>query len=163
RSVALFGLSARIRARRHLRGLSPSLRDRGIRTNVTVRRHDCVVSSTSTHRRDAAPRASQVPGSPLRGKSAAVGVLLRRRRGEIVGVNGEFDADCASVADALFLEVIAAPSFSADALSILSRKKNLRLVTIAPPETGTELRSAAGGVLVQSVDKISPPANWKVV
>ena len=54
-------------------------------------------------------------------------------------------------------------SFSADALSILSRKKNLRLVTIAPPETGTELRSAAGGVLVQSVDKISPPANWKVV
>ena len=83
--------------------------------------------------------------------------------GGIIGVNGEFDADCASVADALFLEVIAAPSFSADALSMLSRKKNLRLVTIAPPETGTELRSAAGGVLVQSVDKISPPANWKVV
>jgi phosphoribosylaminoimidazolecarboxamide formyltransferase / IMP cyclohydrolase len=83
--------------------------------------------------------------------------------GGIIGVNEEFDEECAHAIEALFLEVIVAPSFSAEALSILAKKKNLRLLRMTPPSNQTELRSAAGGVLVQSVDRIGRRDTWKVV
>ncbi len=83
--------------------------------------------------------------------------------GGIIGVNGEFDEEAAAMIESLFLEVVVAPSFSANALSILAKKKNLRLVTstLAPPEL--EFRSAAGGLLAQSRDRFSAPESWKVV
>ena len=83
--------------------------------------------------------------------------------GGIIGVNRELDADCASIIGDMFLEVIVAPSFSADALAALQRKKNLRLVTtrFVPPEM--EYRTAAGGLLAQSPDRISKRRDWKMV
>jgi phosphoribosylaminoimidazolecarboxamide formyltransferase/IMP cyclohydrolase len=83
--------------------------------------------------------------------------------GGIIGVNEEFDEECAREVEALFLEVIVASSFSPGALSILARKKNLRLLKMTPPSNETELRSAAGGVLAQSVDRIGGRDAWKVV
>src|SRR5581483_7880198 len=65
--------------------------------------------------------------------------------------------------EALFLEVIVAPSFSADALVALRKKKNLRLVTAANPSNAMEYRSAAGGLLAQSPDRIGGREAWKVV
>jgi phosphoribosylaminoimidazolecarboxamide formyltransferase/IMP cyclohydrolase len=83
--------------------------------------------------------------------------------GGIVGLNREFDDACARAIESLFLEVVVAPSFSASAIEILKKKKNLRVVIAAPPSNAMEYRSAAGGILAQSVDRISPPDSWKVV
>jgi len=83
--------------------------------------------------------------------------------GGIVGANREFDEDAARVIESLFLEVIVAPSFSDGARAILSKKKNLRLIEAAAPANDVELRSAAGGILQQSVDRVSGRETWKAV
>ena len=83
--------------------------------------------------------------------------------GGIIGANREFDEASARVIESMFLEVIVAPSFSAGARDVLARKKNLRLIAAPPPSHAEEMRSAAGGVLVQSVDRVSGRENWRVV
>jgi phosphoribosylaminoimidazolecarboxamide formyltransferase/IMP cyclohydrolase len=61
-----------------------------------------------------------------------------------------------------------APSYSDDALEVLSAKKNLR-VLLAPQWTpaGAEVRQVSGGALVQTADRIDAegddPANWRLV
>lgn len=83
--------------------------------------------------------------------------------GGIIGANREFDAASAEAVAEMFLEVIVAPSFSAEALAVLAKKKNLRLVTTATSNQQHELRSAAHGYLVQSIDKVASRDSWKVV
>jgi phosphoribosylaminoimidazolecarboxamide formyltransferase/IMP cyclohydrolase len=83
--------------------------------------------------------------------------------GGIIGANRDFDADCAQLVAEMFLEVIVAPSFSAEALEILGKKKNLRLITTQGSTTTNELRTAAGGILVQSLDRIGSRDAWKIV
>lgn len=83
--------------------------------------------------------------------------------GGIVGSNREISADAAEHLSKLFLEVIVAPSFSTEASALLKGKKNLRLVrmTASPPQL--DLRTSAGGFLVQSSDRISPATGWRVM
>jgi phosphoribosylaminoimidazolecarboxamide formyltransferase/IMP cyclohydrolase len=83
--------------------------------------------------------------------------------GGIIGTNLEFDEDCARIVESMFLEVIVAPSFSNDARAILAKKKNLRLIVAPPLTTTTEYRSAAGGILEQSIDRVASRDSWKVV
>ncbi|HEX3580984.1 MAG TPA: bifunctional phosphoribosylaminoimidazolecarboxamide formyltransferase/IMP cyclohydrolase [Thermoanaerobaculia bacterium] len=83
--------------------------------------------------------------------------------GGIIGANREFDAATAQRIADMFLEVIVAPSFSEEARAILSKKKNLRLVTTTAALPDLEFRSAAGGILAQQPDRISDIAAWKVV
>jgi phosphoribosylaminoimidazolecarboxamide formyltransferase / IMP cyclohydrolase len=83
--------------------------------------------------------------------------------GGIVATNREFDDASARTIEALFLEVIVAPSYSAAALDTLKRKKNLRVIVAQPWSSAEEYRSAAGGVLAQSVDRISGRESWNVV
>jgi phosphoribosylaminoimidazolecarboxamide formyltransferase/IMP cyclohydrolase len=93
--------------------------------------------------------------------------------GGIIGANREFDGECARTLAEMFLEVIVAPAFSSEALEILARKKNLRLVVAsgrleaggpaASKPAPRDLRSAAGGILVQSPDRVSGRQAWKVV
>ena len=83
--------------------------------------------------------------------------------GGIIGANREFDAGSARLIDTMFLEVVVAPSFSAEAIEMLRKKKNLRLVKTAAELPDLELRSAAGGFLAQKPDRISPRAGWTVV
>jgi phosphoribosylaminoimidazolecarboxamide formyltransferase / IMP cyclohydrolase len=82
--------------------------------------------------------------------------------GGIIGANREFGGDCARQIESMFLEVIVAPSFSADALSVLQKKKNLRLVTTRASLPDMEYRSAAGGILAQSPDRISGRDSWTI-
>ena len=82
--------------------------------------------------------------------------------GGIIGINRELDLPAAEAIGALFLEVIVAPSFSAEALEKLRAKKNLRLVEAGNMDSRLVLRTAAGGVLAQSPDRISRD-DWKVV
>ncbi len=86
--------------------------------------------------------------------------------GGIIGANREVDGDSARAAVDLFLEVIVAPSFSDEAKEILAKKKNLRLIALPPTanqQPATELRSAAGGILLQAMDTISSSDQWKIV
>lgn len=73
--------------------------------------------------------------------------------GGVLAFNRELDEATASEVSKLFVEAIAAPAFSADALSILTAKKNLRLVKV-PAVCGAQivLKSISGGVLAQTED-----------
>ncbi|MFK7826191.1 MAG: bifunctional phosphoribosylaminoimidazolecarboxamide formyltransferase/IMP cyclohydrolase [Oligoflexales bacterium] len=73
--------------------------------------------------------------------------------GGIVAINVELDAQTAHKMSSLFLECIVAPSFSAEALKILSSKKNLRLLKCNAKAMETfQYRSVQGGFLVQECD-----------
>ncbi len=80
--------------------------------------------------------------------------------GGIVAHSHEVDRATAEEMAKLFLEVVVAPSYSADAREVLAKKKNLRLLdlpAVALPECSSglgklELRSIPGGLLVQSRD-----------
>ncbi len=82
--------------------------------------------------------------------------------GGIIGANVELDGKSAAIIADMFLEVIVAPSFSAEALSTLQKKKNLRLVRTTAASNDVELRTAAGGVLAQSPDRISGREQWRI-
>ena len=64
--------------------------------------------------------------------------------GGIIAVNRPLDAAIAEAIAEIFSEVIIAPEFLPEAVAILQKKKNLRLIRqIAPPVAGLALRSAA--------------------
>ncbi|MBT2733808.1 bifunctional phosphoribosylaminoimidazolecarboxamide formyltransferase/IMP cyclohydrolase [Neobacillus sp. C211] len=76
--------------------------------------------------------------------------------GGIIAFNREVDAQTASKLHEIFLEIIIAPSFSEEALAILTGKKNLRLLTIPfndvkKPEL--KMTTIEGGLLVQEQDR----------
>jgi phosphoribosylaminoimidazolecarboxamide formyltransferase/IMP cyclohydrolase len=74
--------------------------------------------------------------------------------GGIVASTVPVDAVTAKKLAELFLEIIAAPDFEDEALEILRRKKNLRLMK-APraPRENTECIAVDGGLLVQEADR----------
>lgn len=65
------------------------------------------------------------------------------------------------------MEIVIAPSFSDEALAILTKKKNIRLLTLdfaAPDVKEKTLVSVNGGLLVQEADKYTlEDAEWNVV
>jgi phosphoribosylaminoimidazolecarboxamide formyltransferase/IMP cyclohydrolase len=73
--------------------------------------------------------------------------------GGVLAFNREIDRETASEVAQLFVEAIAAPAFSSDALAILTAKKNLRLVKVAPVEKPElVIKSISGGLLAQTAD-----------
>ncbi len=85
--------------------------------------------------------------------------------GGIVGSNQPIAEDLAARLSEVFYEVIVAPNFSEEALQILRKKKNLRLIKLLEPiATPTEMRSALGGLLVQDRDRmVADRSSWRVV
>ena len=86
--------------------------------------------------------------------------------GGVIAANRSFDAQTALALGDLFVECIAAPGFRDEALQVLSKRKNLRLVSMpaAKLEPLFELRSVNQGVLRQSVDLGDPQGTeWQVV
>ncbi len=76
--------------------------------------------------------------------------------GGIVAVNREINKEAAELMKPVFLEIIMAPSFSPEALEILSSKKNLRLLKVdmtKDDSTVDQYVSVNGGMLVQNLDK----------
>ena len=88
--------------------------------------------------------------------------------GGIVGFNRPVTAAAAHAMDAVFYEVIVAPDYEPDALTILQRKRNLRILEVAPAPTAAtpaasdyDLRPLSGGILVQTPDTIAEnPQSW---
>ncbi|KJE28705.1 phosphoribosylaminoimidazolecarboxamide formyltransferase/IMP cyclohydrolase [Geobacillus kaustophilus] len=87
--------------------------------------------------------------------------------GGIIAVNREVDKETAERMHDIFLEIVIAPSFSDEALAILSKKKNIRLLTLdftAPSVKEKTLVSVNGGLLVQDADTYTlEDAEWNVV
>ena len=76
--------------------------------------------------------------------------------GGIIVVNQTLGADLGAAIAEIFTEVIIAPRFAGEALAILRKKKNLRLMVARAglgPEALREVRSVIGGVLVQDRDR----------
>ena len=74
--------------------------------------------------------------------------------GGIVACTTAVDSATAEKLGELFLEIVAAPDFEADALEILKRKKNLRIIKLAKaPAERHEYISVDGGLLVQQSDR----------
>lgn len=86
--------------------------------------------------------------------------------GGIFIVNSTLTLAAAKKMDEIFSEIILAPSFSADALELLLRKKNRRLIrySIEQLDQQVQVRSIAGGILVQEQDLgQTPKDDMKVV
>ncbi|MDR1970362.1 MAG: bifunctional phosphoribosylaminoimidazolecarboxamide formyltransferase/IMP cyclohydrolase [Treponema sp.] len=83
--------------------------------------------------------------------------------GGIVAANVKLDAATAAKLGELFLEIVIAPDFEDEALAILKKKKNLRIMKArrAPRETH-EYIAVDGGLLVQGTDK-KLFEKWEVV
>ena len=80
--------------------------------------------------------------------------------GGIIVSNRPFDLDLALEVDKIFTEVLVAPDFSKDALELLVKKKNRRLLRFLPEriERGElDLKHVFGGVLVQTPDLRAVP------
>jgi len=81
--------------------------------------------------------------------------------GSVVCLNREIDKKVAEEIAVTFVEVLVAPSFSKDALAIMAKKENMRVLAIPPKSESDEIRSIDGGVLVQR----TPPyqEHWEVI
>ncbi len=88
--------------------------------------------------------------------------------GGIVATDAPIDAAAAEALGRHFLEIVAAPAFDSEALELLKKKKNLRIMRFMPSlpdELAHELRlrSALGGVLAENDDPGAPAEEWRVV
>ena len=78
--------------------------------------------------------------------------------GGIVAVNRPLTAEVAMGMKPIFLEIVMAPEFTAEALEILSSKKNLRLLKVDMTKSDKAINqyiSVNGGLLVQQLDTVT--------
>jgi len=77
--------------------------------------------------------------------------------GGIIAFNRPVDAATLEAVSAQFVEVLLAPSYADDALALIARKKNVRVLQIALPDAGGahnpfDLKRVGGGFLLQTPD-----------
>jgi len=85
--------------------------------------------------------------------------------GGVIAANRTVSAEMARQVAEVFTEVVLAPDFEPEAIEILTKKKNIRLLTVARPERAAlDLRPVSGGLLVQETDVLDAAgddgANW---
>ena len=77
--------------------------------------------------------------------------------GGIIVSNREIDKATAEEINKIFVEIVLAPSFEKEALEILEKKKNIRLMTLEDitqkqPKGSLDIKKVSGGILVQDID-----------
>ncbi len=77
--------------------------------------------------------------------------------GGIIAFNRPVDAATLEAVAAQFVEVLIAPEYTADALSAIAQKKNVRVLEVPLPVAGArgdewDLKRVGGGLLVQTPD-----------
>jgi phosphoribosylaminoimidazolecarboxamide formyltransferase / IMP cyclohydrolase len=85
--------------------------------------------------------------------------------GSVIAFNKPVDKETADVVSGLFVEVIVAPSFDEEAVEVLGRKKNLRVLegTARWPTRSFDYKRVRGGVLVQErAPTVIDTAGWTV-
>jgi phosphoribosylaminoimidazolecarboxamide formyltransferase/IMP cyclohydrolase len=88
--------------------------------------------------------------------------------GGIVALNRRVDVKTAEKMAEIFLEVIIAPEYEPDALEVLMKKKNVRIMLLerieAPlPSDALEMKKVMGGMLVQEPDRLLLEGEPRVV
>ena len=87
--------------------------------------------------------------------------------GSVIGFNVAVDRPAAEAMRDLFVEVVVAPGYRDDALSVLGEKKNLRVIRLPTTEAaGWDWKRIRGGFLVQERSRAQLAADetaWKVV
>ncbi len=81
--------------------------------------------------------------------------------GGVIAVNRPVTVALAEQVAGVFTEVLLAPAFSGDALAILTKKKNIRLLVMpagSAPDP-VEFRGISGGILAQRRDEIDAPGD----
>jgi phosphoribosylaminoimidazolecarboxamide formyltransferase/IMP cyclohydrolase len=75
--------------------------------------------------------------------------------GGVIALNRPLDMPLAQAIDEIFSEIVIAPAFDDDALALLMKKKNRRLIRALQPITQPAqlIHSVPGGVLVQDADR----------
>ncbi|VTR78674.1 bifunctional phosphoribosylaminoimidazolecarboxamide formyltransferase/IMP cyclohydrolase [Cellulomonas hominis] len=80
--------------------------------------------------------------------------------GGVIAANGTVTAAAAAQIAEVFTEVVVAPAYEPEALEILQRKKNIRLLVVdGAPSGGVEIRPVSGGLLMQQVDRVDAPGD----
>lgn len=77
--------------------------------------------------------------------------------GGIIAFNRTVDATCAEAVSKQFLEVLIAPAYTPEALALLAKKVNVRVLTVPivslyESANALEMKRVGGGLLVQSAD-----------
>ena len=88
--------------------------------------------------------------------------------GGIIVANREIDSKTALEINKIFIEIVVAPSYSAEALEILREKKNIRLlqlenIEVKQPDLAYDLKKVSGGLLVQTIDNVLYEGELEVV
>ena len=88
--------------------------------------------------------------------------------GGIVAFNRPVTAAAAEAMSSIFYEMVVAPDYQPDALKVLQKKKNLRLLAVSNEDQAgsdsLEVRQISGGLLVQTQDNPQEdPATWRTV
>ncbi|GAB3461788.1 bifunctional phosphoribosylaminoimidazolecarboxamide formyltransferase/IMP cyclohydrolase [Streptomonospora sediminis] len=89
--------------------------------------------------------------------------------GGVIATNRPVSVALAEQVAEIFTEVLVAPEYEAGAVDILTRKKNIRLLVVTPPDRAAraEERPISGGTLLQSTDLVDAPgddpAAWQLM
>ena len=87
--------------------------------------------------------------------------------GGIVGFNRNVSLETANAMKGILFDIVVAPGFSDEALTVLRKRKRARLLKSEPPignMASISVKTISGGALIQTVDEvIKSTENWKVV
>jgi len=89
--------------------------------------------------------------------------------GGVIAANKKINKEMAVAVSEIFTEVIVAPDFDADALTVLMEKASIRILKVSAPsqQIHSEMRPISGGMLLQSQDRFQSPgdevSNWELV
>ena len=82
--------------------------------------------------------------------------------GGIITINREVDKATAEEINKIFVEIVVAPSYTEEALEVLTKKKNIRILKLdnileKQPVDAIDMKKVGGGLLVQSIDNVLLP------
>jgi phosphoribosylaminoimidazolecarboxamide formyltransferase / IMP cyclohydrolase len=83
--------------------------------------------------------------------------------GGVMGINRTVDEETAREIAKLFVEAVAAPDYSPEALAILTGRKNLRLMRVQTVDDPLVVKSISGGYLAQTADRATLDRSQAVV
>jgi phosphoribosylaminoimidazolecarboxamide formyltransferase / IMP cyclohydrolase len=109
------------------------------------------------------PSGAAVASSVLEAYQKALATDPISAFGSVIGANREVDEEAAEEIAKLFVEAIAAPSFSEGAKAKFCAKKNLRLLVVKNAPPNKVLKQISGGLLLQDADTEGVPPGLKVV
>jgi phosphoribosylaminoimidazolecarboxamide formyltransferase/IMP cyclohydrolase len=103
------------------------------------------------------PCGAAIAATPLDAYRAAFATDPTSAFGGIIAFNRPVDAATVEAVAAQFVEVLIAPAYADDALPIIARKTNVRVLTVPLPADGGahnlwDMKCVGGGFLVQSTD-----------